>query len=196
MNFYLLLLAALTSATNTTPSLLSPGVVDPNTTLPLSSLDVAYRCASPARHDPGRVMPSALDCLNILTFILATTPNHNRPTQWSRFPGSDHTILPYRRFSGTCQLVVRLTPVHPAPTVETATFDHVIGAAMRIIEVCFLNSRPDTEHWGGTAVVGSSKYLDVVVWGAPDSGGNEALLNNETVALNGSGAWIPRLSQT
>lgn len=196
MNLYLILLALLTSAINTTPSFLSSGI-DPNTPLPSSSLNVAYRCASSAKLDPGRQTPSALDCLNVLTFILATTPNHDRPTQWSRNPASGHIMLPYRRSSASCQLLVRLTTtVAPAPTIETATFDQVIGASMRIVEVCLLNSRPDTEHWGGAALAGLSSYLDVVVWGAPEPGGDEAILSNETVSLNnGSGAWVTGVSQ-
>lgn len=189
MNLYLLLLASLTAPINAAPTLPSPGV-DSNITLPLPSLGVAYRCASPAQRDPGRQMPSALDCLNVLTFILATTSNHNRPTQWSVIPGPDHTRLPYRRSSGTCQLLVRLTPmIIPAPTTEIATFDEVIGAAMRIIEVCLLNSNPDVEYWGGAALAGLNKYLDIVVWGSPSPGDNSA-------ALNESGAWVTQISQT
>ncbi|KAL9066008.1 MAG: hypothetical protein Q9161_007859 [Pseudevernia consocians] len=194
MNVYLLLLAFFTSAINTTPSLLSPDVY-PNTTQPLYSFGIAYRCASPAQHDPGRRMPSALDCLNVLTYVLATTPNHDRPTQWSRGAGSGQTMLPYRRSSGSCQLLVRLTPAEPAVVIETATFDQVIGAAMRITEVCLLNSRPDVEHWGGAALAGLGSYLDVIIWGSPQSGGSEAGLGNETVALDESGAWITGDSQ-
>ena len=67
---------------------------------------------------------------------------------------------------------------------------------MRIVEVCILNSRPDVEHWGGAAVAGSSSYLDIVVWGAPQSDGHGDALSNETLSLNGSGAWGTRVSQT
>ena len=193
MSLYLLLLASFTSAINTAPPLLSPGVY-PNTTRPLPSVGIAYRCVSPAQHDHGRQMPSALDCLNVLTFILATTPNHDRPTQWSRDAVSGQTMLPYRRSSGSCQLLVRLTPAERALVIETATFDQVIGAAMRITEVCLLNSRPDAEHWGGAALAGLGRYLDVIIWGSPVSGGDEAGLGNETVALDGPGAWINGVS--
>ena len=95
---------------------------------------------------------------------------------------SVHTLLPYRRSSGTCQLLVGLTTLAPVPSTETATFDRVIRGAIRVIEGCDLNSRPDVEHWGGAALAGLDSYLDVVVCGTPDSDGNETYLYNETVA--------------
>ena len=64
---------------------------------------------------------------------------------------------------------------------------------MRITEVCLL-SRPDIEHWGGAAVVGLSRFLDVVVWGTPMSGGNEGVQSNETLELTESGGWITATS--
>lgn len=196
MNIYiLLLLASLVSALNRSPSLLSPGV-EPNGTLPPSSLDAVIHCASPAQHDPGRQMPLALDCLNVLTFILATTPNHDRPIRWSRSPTLGQAKVPYRRSSGSCQVFVRLTTDYPAPTMEIATFDQVIGLGLRLVASCFLNSSPYGQHWGGAAAAGLDNYLDVTVWGAPDSGGIEAGLDNETVALNVSGASVTAVSQT
>ena len=69
---------------------------------------------------------------------------------------------------------------------------------MRIVEVCLLNSRPGVEHWGGAALAGLGKYLDVLVWGAPEpggGGGDELILGNETVALNGSGMWFNGVAQ-
>ena len=195
MNLYLLFLASLTCAINAEPSFPSSDAIS-NTTLPLSSLGMEYRCASPEPRDPGRQLPSALDCLNVLTFILATTPNHNRPTQWSQIPDSGHIMLPYRRSSGSCQIFVRLTETEPAPTVETATFDQVVGGAMRIIEVCLLNSRPDVTHWGGAALAGSRSYLDVIVWGVAIPSGNGGGVENETVALNISGTWLTGVSWT
>ena len=187
------MLATLASAVNTKASLFPSGV-NANTTLSLPFLDFAYRCASTEQHEPGRRTPSALDCLNVLTFILATTPNHDLPTQWSRNPASGQNLLPYRRSSGSCQLFVQLTEKRPAPTIETASFDQVIAAAMRITEVCILNSRPGVEHWGGAALVGSSRYLDVIIWGTPMSGGNEGALSNETVELYESGELVTGIS--
>lgn len=66
--------------------------------------------------------------------------------------------------------------------------------------MCLLNSRPGADHWGGAALAGLGSYLDVVVWGAPEPGGggggdNEAILGNETVALNGSGTWVGGVAQ-
>ena len=92
MKSCLLLLILLTAAVKTTSSIL-PVDTDSNTTLPLP-LDVAYRCASPTQHDPGRQIPSGLDCLNVLTFMLATTPYHDLPTEWSRNPASGQISLP------------------------------------------------------------------------------------------------------
>ena len=192
-SIYLLILASLASAVNIKASLLSSGV-DVNTTLSLPSLEFAYRCASPGQHEPGRQTPSALDCLNVLTFMLATTPSHDLPTQWSRIPASGQNLLPYRRNSGSCQLFVQLTQKHPAPTIETASVDQVIAAAMRITEVCILNSRPGVEHWGGAALVGLSRYLDVIILGTPISGGNKGALSNETVKMNESGDWVTGIS--
>ncbi|CAF9938311.1 hypothetical protein IMSHALPRED_000756 [Imshaugia aleurites] len=139
-------------------------------------------------------MPSALDCLNVLTFILATTPDHNQPTRWSRNPHLGNIILPYHRVSGSCQLVVRLTTAVPVPAVETAAFDQVIGAAMRVIEVCLLNGRPDVEHVGGAALTGLGRHLDVIVWGTSEPAGGEDLLSNGTLTLNGSDVWVDQIS--
>ena len=105
-------------------------------------------------------------------------------------------MLPYRRNSGSCQLFVRLTSVVPAPVVETATFDQIVGAAMRITESCLLNSRPDVQHWGGAALAGLRQHLDVVLFGTPTPGGSKADPGNETVALSDSGKWVNGLSQT
>lgn len=194
INLYLLLLASLAFAINTTPSALTPAF-NPNTTLPVPSLDLAYRCASPAQHDPGRRMPSALDCLNVFTYVLATTPNHDRPIEWSKKAVSGQIELPYRRSSGSCQLHVRLTTAVPARTIEIATFDQVIGASMRIVEVCLLNSRPDLEHWGGAALAGLGSYLDVVIGGSPDAG-NDVGSINKTTAVNVSGECLDGVSGT
>lgn len=65
---------------------------------------------------------------------------------------------------------------------------------MRITEVCLLNSRPDVEHWGGAALVGISRFLDVLVWGTPISGGNDGMQSNETVELNASGDLLTETS--
>ena len=176
INLYLLLLASLAFAINTPPSTLTPSI-NPNSTLPVPSLSLAYRCAIPTRPDPGRLTPSALDCLNVLTYILATTPNHDRPMEWSKQAVSGQIELPYRRSSGSCQLHVRLTTSVPARTIETATFDQIIGASMRIVEVCLLNSRPGEKHWGGAALAGLGRFLDVVIGGAPDAGSD---LTNQT----------------
>lgn len=80
--------------------------------------------------------------------------------------------------------------------MDTATFDQVVGAAMRITEVCILNSRPDVTHWGGAALAGVGRFLDVIVWGTPEAGGNEGGLRNETVALTGSSVWVAGTSQS
>ena len=184
MNLYLLLsLASLAFAINTKPS--QNG--EPSSPLLPSPLDVAYRCASSDEPIAGRRVPTALDCLNVLTFVLATTPNHDQPTDWSRVSGSHRTKLPYRRNSGTCQFLVRLTTTVSSAIVETASFDQVISAALRIIEVCILNGRPDVKPSGGVGLGGRNGYLDIVVWGAPVDG-HEGTLSNETAILNGSGA--------
>ena len=194
MNLYLLLLpASLAFAINTT--LLSPNS-EPSSPLPLSPLNVAYRCASSEEPIVGRRIPTALDCLNVLTFILATTPNHDQPTQWSRAPTSDSTRLPYRRNSGSCQFLVRLTTTVPSSMIEIASFDQLIAAALRIIEVCILNIRADVRPSGGVGLGGRSGHLDIVVWGAPVTDGHGGYLNNETAALNGSDASFNPILQS
>ena len=185
MNLYLLSsLASLAFAINIKPS----QNAEPSSPLLLSPFDVAYRCASSDEPIAGRRVPTALDCLNVLTFVLATTPNHDQPTEWSRVPGSGRTKLPYRRNSGTCQFLVRLTTTVPSSITETASFDQIIAAAMRIIEVCILNCRADLKPSGGVGLGGRSGHLDIVVWGAPVTYDDEGVLSNETAILNGSDA--------
>ena len=192
MIFHFLLLAWLTYASDAPTSLLSPAI-NPNDTLPLSSLGTSYRCAPTPEREPGRNTPTALDCLNILTYILATTPDHDQPREWSRIASPVRTLLPYTRKSGTCKLLVQLTTATGRTTIETATFDEVIGAAMRLIEVCLLGSRPGEEPWGGVAVTGSRHFLDVIIFGTPQSGviegatvgsrnGTDALKQSDSVA--------------
>ena len=193
MNIYLLLLPpSLVFAITTT---LSPNA-EPSSPLPLSPLNVAYRCASSEEPIAGRLTPTALDCLNVLTFVLATTPNHERPTSWSRIPAPGRTKLPYRRNSGTCQFLVRLTTTVPSSIVETASFNQVIAAALRIVEVCILNGRADVQPTGGVSLGGRSGHLDIVVWGAPDDHGHAGLLSNETAVLNGSEASFNPIFQS
>ena len=186
MNLCLLLLASLASAITTSPS----SGTDSSLNLTPPPLGMTYRCPPPDQLPAGLQLPTALDCLNVLTYILATTPNHNQPTRWTRTPGTKHTLLPYRRESGTCQLVVRLASSASKATIETASFDQVVGAAMRIIEVCLLNGGRDVERWGGVAVAGLGNRLDVVIIGAPVAGGTEGTLSNRTAVLNVSDAWI------
>ena len=194
MNLYLLLSLppSLAFAINT---ILSPNG-KPSSPLPLSSLDIAYRCASSEEPVFGRRIPTALDCLNVFTFILATTPNHDQPTQWSQAPASGRTKLPYRRSSGTCQFLVRLTSTVPSSIIETASFDQVIAAALRIVEVCILNGRADVQTSGGVGLGGRNGHLDIVVWGAPVAHGHEGLLSNETAVLNGSEASFNPIFQS
>ena len=190
MIVHFLLLAWLTYASDTSTSLLLP-TIDPNDTLPLSSLGSTYRCAPTPEREPGRNTPTALDCLNILTFILATTPDHDQPREWSRIASPVRTLLPYTRHSGTCKLLVQLTSATGRTTIETATFDEVIGAAMRLIEVCLLGSRPGEEPWGGVAVTGSRNFLDVIIFGTALPVGIEGAtvgLRNGTDALKQSGS--------
>ena len=191
MNLYILLLASLASALTTPPS----SGTDSSLNLTPAPLGMAYRCPPPDQLPAGHQLPTALDCLNVLTYILATTPNHNRPTKWARTPNHKQTLLPYRRSSGTCQLVVRLASSAAKATIETASFDQVVGAAMRIVEVCLLNDGRDSERWGGVAVAGMGNRLDVVVIGAPVSGGNEGILSNGTTVLNSSDARVDQSSQ-
>ena len=82
-------------------------------------------------------------------------------------------MLPYSRNTGTCKLLVQLTTTTGPTTVETATFDEVIGAAMRLIEICILSIRLGHEPWGGVAVAGSRNFLDVIIFGARESGASE-----------------------
>ena len=76
--------------------------------------------------------------------------------------------------------------------VETASFDEVVAAAMRLIEVCLLNgdSRPAGEQRGGVATAGSNGLLRVVICGTREAGAAEGVtadLGNRTAAVNGSG---------
>lgn len=44
---------------------------------------------------------------------------------------------------------------------------------MRLIEVCLLGSKPGEEPWGGVAVTGSRRFLDVIIFGTTMRGGVE-----------------------
>ena len=184
MIFHFLLLASLIYTGDASTSLVSPAV-NPSEALPPSLSSIPYSCASRIVR-AGYQIATALDCLNLLTFILATTPNHNQPTEWN---GPAHTA--YDRSSGTCSLVVNLVTAK-STAVETASFDEVVAAAMRLIEVCVLNSdnRPG-EQRAGVATAGASNLLRVIIHGTREVGagdGETADSGNRTVAVNGSGA--------
>ena len=183
MIIHFLLLASLIYTSDASTSLHSP-TVNPNEAPPPSLSDISYTCA-PRIVRPGYQTATALDCLNLLTFILTTTPNHNQPTEWSRPARST-----YDRSSGTCSLAVRLESTVSSTAVETASFDEVVASAMRLIEVCLLNgdSRPAGEQRGGVATAGSRKLLRVVICGTREAKGVTADSGNGTVAINGSGA--------
>ena len=186
MIIHFLLLASFISTGDASTSLLSPAL-NSNEAPPPSLLGISYQCA-PRIVRAGYQTATALDCLNLLTFILATTPNHNQPTEWSRPAHST-----FDRSSGTCSLAVRLDTAKPPTAVETASFDEIVAAAMRLIEVCLLNSdsRPAGEQRGGVATAGSRKLLRVVICGTREAGAVEGVTadsGNRTVAINGSGA--------
>ena len=186
MIIHFLLLASLIHTGDASTSLLFPAF-NPNESPPPSLEGSPYQCSSRFVR-PGYQVATALDCLNVLTFILATTPNHNQPTEWSR---PAHSI--YDRSSGTCSLAVRFKTAKGSTTVETASFDEIIAAAMRLVEVCLLNSdsRPAGEERGGVATAGSRNLLQVIIYGAREAGavdGATADSGNGTVASKGSEA--------
>ena len=186
MNLCLLFLAARASA-----------IITPSPALDLNStFNYGYHCRSSAEHDVGHHRPTALDCLNVLTFVLATTPNHKQQTHWSRSPHDGNNLLPYSRNSGTCQLLVQFRSRVPPGAVDTASVDQVVAAALRIIEICLLAAVVDEEPAGGIARIGMSRYLNVLVWGAPNTYGAEGTSSNETIMLNASGAGVNLTAQS
>ena len=91
---------------------------------------------------------------------------------------------------------MRLFTKSRAPTAEeTASFDQIVAASMRIIEVCLLN-RPVSEPVGGVAVAGMDGKLDIVVWGEHVNGGKEDTVGNATDALDGTGPCFDPVSQS
>lgn len=66
---------------------------------------------------------------------------------------------------------------------------------MRLIEVCLLYGKSDVEPIGGFALAGLNEYLDVVIWGAPNSGGNEGALSDGTLTPTGPGALLTEAAQ-
>ena len=122
MVIHLLLLASLIYTGDASTSLLFP-VVNTNESPPASLLGFSYECA-PRIVRTGYQIATAVDCLSLLTFILATTPNPNQPIEWSR---PAHPI--FHRSSGTCSLTARLRL--GSTEVEMASFNEIIAAARR-----------------------------------------------------------------
>ena len=193
MNIRLLLLASLTSAITPPPPFLD---LNANVSLPPPQLGVQYRCATPSERKLDTQVPSALDCLNLMTFILATTPDHDKLMTWTRTPQAGEVMLPYQRDTGSCLLWVQLARANPQPKFERATFDEMIAAALRVLEICMLEYVPGAVKLGGLAQTGSSGDLLVMIAGTKGIRDGDGESRNETSILNPSEAGVDRLLQS
>lgn len=161
-----------------------------NASTPLHVSSETY-CAPP--QDPHTFIarhPVALDCLNLATFILATTPNHADPIQLSNGATAGQVKTPWFRTSGTCVITV----VSTGP--DTTSFDEILRIVLELVGNCFLDNRPLEEHWGGNARFGVNDRLSMLLSGTLKVGEAEGGLGNVTLALDDFGSLVQDLAQS
>jgi len=163
-----------------------------NATSPLFNNDPF--CARNAAVDRGNPRPT--DCLNLATFILATTSDRSQHFQFSRHPSEGQMKLPYTRGSGTCVLSVIITTTDPTPDVlVTSSFDDTLRNVLDVVGVWLLNNSPEAENFGGVAKVGVGDRLTVGIYGTRTIGGNGETQGNEILNLVEIDLWMQSISQ-
>jgi len=141
--------------------------------------------------------PRPVDCLNLATFILATTADRSRPIQFSGHPSEGQIELPYTRSSGTCELFVIIANTDPYPGVPvTSSFDEVLSGMLDIVGVCLLNNIPEAVNFGGVTEAGVSGRLTIGICGLRRTGGNGGLQGNKTLDLGDIDLWMQSITQS
>ena len=184
-----------------TTAALSPSKPVSNFTTPIinSSLSATPqpRCAIEPRAHGGNVR--ALDCLNVYTYILATTANRIQPMRYAGSPLARRSTV-YSRQSGTCEFVVSLwdrdsaKPPYLPPPPEIATLDEMLGRGLYVVSQCLMDSRPESTHFGGIVRLktGSNLWIAMGSVALRDGGGG-----NGTMSLDEgmSDQWLDAISE-
>lgn len=90
---------------------------------------------------------TAIDCLNLFTYILATEDHITQQTFFRRpvEPGAPRPPS-YQRQAGSCELTVSLTGDPTISNSATSSIDYIMRMALIILGQCFLDNRPDSTH--------------------------------------------------
>ena len=127
----------------------------------------------------------AIDCLNLFTYILATTTDHTAPITYGLDPDQKSSAIVFKRESGTCGFFVGIgsSKMQAVPPPETTTLDVVLGVALYLVAHCLLDGKPDSTHWAGVGKWSPSSNVKISVAGLRPSGYNGGDMN-ETLFLN------------
>ena len=175
--------------------LFAASTIATNSSRPLHVPIYATRCV-PTPSEPYIAHfhnPSALDCLNVAAFILATTPNHADPIRISDDATVGQIQMPWFRESGTCQIKLEIAGTK---RLYTSSFDEILRIMLGVVGTCLLNNRPLAEQWGGSATFGFNSNLALLLSGTQKVGEAGGALGNETLASGDFGALVEDLAQS
>ncbi len=181
--YLLLLFVASTIATNASKTLRVP----PYTTRCVETPTVPYTIL--------RRNPLAVDCLNVVTFVLVTNPFHADPVQVLVDATVGQIKTPWSRISGTCEIELVLTP-RGTKGPDTTSFDEIVRIVLELVGKCLLNNKPLAEQWGGTARFGVNGNIRMLLSGTRRVRKTGRVPGNETLALGEFDSLFGDLAQS
>jgi len=173
----------------------SPLSPSTNVSNPSLSVPLGVNCAT--RSVDERANVHAIDCLNLFTFILATT-HHTAPMTFTLTPAQLPGAKVFSRTAGTCEFFVVLgngrRPVRPP--AETFSLDVVLGIGLGIVAYCLLDGQPEYTHWAGVAKVSAVSKLRIGVAGLLSVEGNSGSGNGSIELGAGMEGWLDEVSES
>ena len=135
----------------------------------------------------------AIDCLNLFTFILATT-DHTEIMAFELSPDQSPGSKLFSRTTGTCEFFVVFGSYSrkARPVREFHTLDEILAVGLGVIGLCLLDSRPDSTHWAGVGKINPMSKLRIGVAGLlPTESGLNGPEVNDTISLGaGTEQWL------
>lgn len=123
---------------NSPANILQPAI---NTSSLLTATTTQHANCFPSRRSTQGTV-RAIDCLDLFTFILATTPDTTLRQTYLPAEPERPPPLGFHRTVGTCDFTV----VNNGLTAATASMDEIIRSALGILASCFFDNKSDLTH--------------------------------------------------